>query len=113
MTPRKSMRKWDKYFTKYGLPHMSFSRKRRSFADRKPLRLLQPCHGLRHVGRETIVRPQEIHTPIGQPRIERGAHLLGVRVDGVLYRSEEHTSELQSRQYLVCRLLLEKKKKKN
>src|SRR3712207_8202603 len=28
-------------------------------------------------------------------------------------RSEEHTSELQSRQYLVCRLLLEKNKKKN
>src|SRR3712207_8054242 len=28
-------------------------------------------------------------------------------------RSEEHTSELQSRQYLVCRLLLEKKKKKS
>src|SRR3712207_7379799 len=28
-----------------------------------------------------------------------------------LARSEEHTSELQSRQYLVCRLLLEKKKK--
>src|SRR3712207_7527545 len=27
------------------------------------------------------------------------------------FRSEEHTSELQSRQYLVCRLLLEKKKK--
>src|SRR3712207_7405563 len=31
--------------------------------------------------------------------------------DGAL-RSEEHTSELQSRQYLVCRLLLEKKKNK-
>src|SRR3712207_9026880 len=29
-----------------------------------------------------------------------------------IVRSEEHTSELQSRQYLVCRLLLEKKKKK-
>src|SRR3712207_7878216 len=29
----------------------------------------------------------------------------------VIHRSEEHTSELQSRQYLVCRLLLEKKKK--
>src|SRR5258707_7584777 len=28
------------------------------------------------------------------------------------HRSEEHTSELQSRQYLVCRLLLEKKKRK-
>src|SRR3712207_7124279 len=31
---------------------------------------------------------------------------------GTARRSEEHTSELQSRQYLVCRLLLEKKKKK-
>src|SRR3712207_7267589 len=30
---------------------------------------------------------------------------------GIADRSEEHTSELQSRQYLVCRLLLEKKKK--
>src|SRR3712207_8864568 len=30
----------------------------------------------------------------------------------MIQRSEEHTSELQSRQYLVCRLLLEKKKKK-
>src|SRR3712207_7681138 len=29
---------------------------------------------------------------------------------GQIWRSEEHTSELQSRQYLVCRLLLEKKK---
>src|SRR5438445_1059558 len=33
------------------------------------------------------------------------------RVDPAKVRSEEHTSELQSRQYLVCRLLLEKKKK--
>src|SRR3712207_8978445 len=32
-------------------------------------------------------------------------------VPAVVLRSEEHTSELQSRQYLVCRLLLEKKKK--
>src|SRR3712207_7758837 len=31
------------------------------------------------------------------------------RVEGHAVRSEEHTSELQSRQYLVCRLLLEKK----
>src|SRR3712207_7557707 len=35
-----------------------------------------------------------------------GAHVLQSRA----LRSEEHTSELQSRQYLVCRLLLEKKK---
>src|SRR3712207_8389977 len=32
---------------------------------------------------------------------------------GIPNRSEEHTSELQSRQYLVCRLLLEKKKKQH
>src|SRR3712207_8543408 len=32
------------------------------------------------------------------------------RSSGREHRSEEHTSELQSRQYLVCRLLLEKKK---
>src|SRR3712207_8762172 len=41
-----------------------------------------------------------------QPRLHR---VLRERVERV--RSEEHTSELQSRQYLVCRLLLEKKKK--
>src|SRR5947209_11115445 len=34
----------------------------------------------------------------------------GLRNHGDRQRSEEHTSELQSRQYLVCRLLLEKKK---
>src|SRR3989442_8594291 len=35
----------------------------------------------------------------------------GKNVGGDPYRSEEHTSELQSRPHLVCRLLLEKKKK--
>src|SRR3712207_8185893 len=34
---------------------------------------------------------------------------VGLEAGGVEPRSEEHTSELQSRQYLVCRLLLEKK----
>src|SRR3712207_7003741 len=38
--------------------------------------------------------------------------LVRKRQQELLPRSEEHTSELQSRQYLVCRLLLEKKKKK-
>src|SRR3712207_6893332 len=38
----------------------------------------------------------------------RFASCLVIVLDGL--RSEEHTSELQSRQYLVCRLLLEKKK---
>src|SRR3712207_8537342 len=40
-------------------------------------------------------------------RVELGLEDL----DRQVVRSEEHTSELQSRQYLVCRLLLEKKKK--
>src|SRR3712207_7224192 len=35
----------------------------------------------------------------------------GFSAERIATRSEEHTSELQSRQYLVCRLLLEKKKK--
>src|SRR5258707_10912115 len=39
------------------------------------------------------------------------ARLALVELARRLVRSEEHTSELQSRQYLVCRLLLEKKKK--
>src|SRR3712207_8944639 len=39
-------------------------------------------------------------------RAETPVHLCEFKPD----RSEEHTSELQSRQYLVCRLLLEKKK---
>src|SRR5438445_7773993 len=39
------------------------------------------------------------HDALSRPLLERAS------------RSEEHTSELQSRQYLVCRLLLEKKKK--
>src|SRR3712207_6989128 len=42
-----------------------------------------------------LTTANEIHIPVGRP----------------IRRSEEHTSELQSRQYLVCRLLLEKKKK--
>src|SRR3712207_8746310 len=47
-------------------------------------------------------------------RAKSGGHNRGLRDPLVsrepLDRSEEHTSELQSRQYLVCRLLLEKKK---
>src|SRR3712207_8054495 len=45
---------------------------------------------------------------IASPHRSRGAKERRRR--GSCSRSEEHTSELQSRQYLVCRLLLEKKK---
>src|SRR2546422_2659431 len=65
----------------------------------------------------------EVDTRVGRRahlRNDRGAsglvHLAPARVgrtagDLLLRRSEEHTSELQSRLHLVCRLLLEKKKK--
>src|SRR3712207_4845777 len=43
---------------------------------------------------------------------EFGARTVYASMGLSILRSEEHTSELQSRQYLVCRLLLEKKKKK-
>src|SRR3712207_9298557 len=48
-------------------------------------------------------RAAEPATTWGLSRVRHGRDQAG--------RSEEHTSELQSRQYLVCRLLLEKKKK--
>src|SRR2546425_13058078 len=65
------------------------------------------------VGKSTITRDltfkarDEQH---GQQIVEK---IRGVRGVKVVNRSEEHTSELQSLAYLVCRLLLEKKKKRN
>src|SRR2546422_3199378 len=50
-------------------------------------------------------------TPLAQSA-RRRAHP-SARSEGGRVRSEEHTSELQSRLHLVCRLLLEKKKKNN
>src|SRR3712207_7914338 len=48
------------------------------------------------------------------PLMRQGTPVVAAAVDPKAvvadYRSEEHTSELQSRQYIVCRLLLEKKK---
>src|SRR3712207_6904768 len=61
---------------------------RSSTASRPPD---QPCTSRR------VIMPRHLRT---------GA----TRISGCSTRSEEHTSELQSRQYLVCRLLLEKKK---
>src|SRR5689334_24624377 len=43
--------------------------------------------------------------------LDRVVDAAGGRVDDAIKRSEEHTSELQSQFHLVCRLLLEKKKK--
>src|SRR2546426_9415388 len=59
------------------------------------------CSSARHAG-DHLALLEPLHD-----RLRRGALDLGQR------RSEEHTSELQSPCNLVCRLLLEKKKKKN
>src|SRR3712207_8047382 len=61
----------------------------------------QPQHP-EHPARERRHRGGDVRVP---QRTRRGGRRRR------LTRSEEHTSELQSRQYLVCRLLLEKKKK--
>src|SRR3712207_8401670 len=58
----------------------------------------------------------EIGAVVGGGNIWRGRNADGMDRTTADYmgllRSEEHTSELQSRQYLVCRLLLEKKKRR-
>src|SRR3712207_8731318 len=63
-------------------------------------------------------RPSGLGQNVGRQKLLRLARHRAVDVaddrpqrDHRADRSEEHTSELQSRQYLVCRLLLEKKKK--
>src|SRR3712207_8777504 len=77
--------------------------------------LFRSAGGLVLVGEEVFETGQVVAV-----EVEEGARQLGQRVAPVVtlllaaepqQRSEEHTSELQSRQYLVCRLLLEKKKK--
>src|SRR3712207_7887406 len=59
-----------------------------------------PGRGALHPGRLGLLRDARPHPPAAGDVLPRAR-----AVD----RSEEHTSELQSRQYLVCRLLLEKK----
>src|SRR2546427_9276108 len=61
-----------------------------------------------------MVRQADVHVEHGDgvlhaARALLDAHRVADRLDA--YRSEEHTSELQSQSNLVCRLLLEKKKK--
>src|SRR5438445_7648808 len=61
----------------------------------------------------TVIYTLSLHDalPISRDRtFGDGFQLLAYALDLDPGRSEEHTSELQSRQYLVCRLLLEKKK---
>src|SRR3712207_8901821 len=70
-----------------------------------PERRGRQAHLQRAVARaERAVRPGV--RPVGHALLRHVA----ARAGGAVGRSEEHTSELQSRQYLVCRLLLETKK---
>src|SRR5947209_19708678 len=55
------------------------------------------------------VRIRFVFAPVFERQNRDRSFDLGRRLHALI-RSEEHTSELQSRQYLVCRLLLEKKK---
>src|SRR3712207_7761552 len=91
-------------------PYTTLFRSRRSAVPQRPGSARTECRrrarppppesgraGERSRGRPAVPHP----SPVGR------------RGGGGPRRSEEHTSELQSRQYLVCRLLLEKKKKQN
>src|SRR5689334_23979811 len=66
-------------------------------------------------GFEEILQPFHIDRPERRKLIQDGSQFLlqeiGQREHSCQGRSEEHTSELQSQFHLVCRLLLEKKKK--
>src|SRR5690625_6678705 len=55
----------------------------------------------------------QARSPIWRLALMAVLYTVGFMVVRLLLRSEEHTSELQSRGHLVCRLLLEKKKKRS
>src|SRR5206468_12437175 len=88
-----------------------------SLHDALPISVLAPLRVVALAEHPAEVLERELgvdgHDPLADG--DGGVHLLA-RAEGmlgrpVLTRSEEHTSELQSRSDLVCRLLLEKKKK--
>src|SRR5947199_3134072 len=60
----------------------------------------------------TLFRSRVVDGVRGYLRLPQGFQHSGKVLRQVFPRSEEHTSELQSLRHLVCRLLLEKKKKK-
>src|SRR5439155_14523568 len=60
--------------------------------------------------RSLIVTRENEHVVVRRAEPTRDAMLRDAQAGNILARSEEHTSELQSRGHLVCRLLLEKKK---
>src|SRR2546422_7428311 len=75
--------------------------------------LLDPLEGLSGLLRELAVQPvAHLENLTMRDRLNREFDIAGGPAGAACrLRSEEHTSELQSRLHLVCRLLLEKKKK--
>src|SRR3712207_7632788 len=75
--------------------------------------LFRSCMRLMHLGLDAHMVADMTTPPVGPGDLfiaSVGPGELAVALAFLGVRSEEHTSELQSRQYLVCRLLLEKKK---
>src|SRR2546422_4164122 len=68
---------------------------------------------IRRPPRSTLFPYTTLFRSLGRGKLQRGLEYLLFAINVVVHgRSEEHTSELQSRLHLVCRLLLEKKKNK-
>src|SRR5687767_15435285 len=86
----------------------------RAFIDSRLTPLIIIASILLGVG-AVLLLPREEEPQIVVPMIDVFVQMPGASAKEVeeRVRSEEHTSELQSLAYLVCRLLLEKKKKKN
>src|SRR3712207_6937665 len=77
---------------------------------RPPRSTLVPCSTLfRSIRRQVQLQPRAVGVVGGGGALVAHLHRGHEALAGRDARSEEHTSELESRQYLVCRLLLEKK----
>src|SRR3712207_8251414 len=76
---------------------------RQAFVKWKKLDVVERAEYMRRLGRVMRKNREEYASLVTEE--------MGKPIRQSLARSEEHTSELQSRQYLVCRLLLEKKHK--
>src|SRR5687767_15336022 len=91
--PRSTLFPYTTLFRSKAIRQCAEERDRRQFTDR----------GKEHRVEDQRLRHFQLLRPVGED--ERA-----VDVERAVLRSEEHTSELQSLAYLVCRLLLEKKK---
>src|SRR3712207_8982682 len=84
---------------------------------RSVLERLRPVDAAQPERRHAAQRHRDDRAQRAEPHARRAQEVAVVLGElahrAVAGRSEEHTSELQSRQYLVCRLLLEKKKTTN